>query len=282
MIIDFHTHTFPEAICEKVLHKLSMASCTTPFTRGSESDLLASMKKNEIAYSVTLPVMTNAQQVEKINHNLCEEREASCKKGLISFGGMHPEYEEYKKELAFLKDHGIKGIKLHPAYQCVDLDDIRMMRIIDAASELGLIVLIHAGIDVGIYDHNYSSTAQILKVIDTIHPEKFVLAHMGNWGCWEEVESDLCGAPVFFDTAFSLGKITAAKDAPKPPILSENLSNEAFARIVTKHGASKILFATDSPWEDQGDYLNRLQAMPITQKEKEMILGLNAKALLSL
>ena len=75
----------------------------------------------------------------------------------------------------------------HLAYQNVDLDDIRMMRIIDEASSQGLITLVHAGIDIGIYDHNYSSVAQILKLLKEVAPEKLVLAHMGNWGCWKDV-----------------------------------------------------------------------------------------------
>ena len=189
---------------------------------------------------------------------------------------------KYKEELKKLHDAGIKGIKLHPAYQNVDLDDIRMLRIIDAASELGLIVLIHAGMDIGIYDHNYSSVSHILKVIDEIHPTKFVLAHMGNWGCWEEVESDLAGAPVYMDTAFAIGAITPAPYAEKAPLLSENLTKDAFVRIVKKHGVDKILFATDSPWEDQADYIRRIQEMPLTPEDKANILGVNAAKLLQL
>ena len=96
---------------------------------------------------------------------------------------MHPDYVNYKEELLRLKQAGIPGIKLHPAYQNVDLDDIRMMRIIDEASSQGLITLVHAGIDIGIYDHNYSSVAHILKLLKEVAPEKLVLAHMGNWGC---------------------------------------------------------------------------------------------------
>ena len=48
---------------------------------------------------------------------------------------------------------------------------------------------------------------QILRIIDEIRPEKFVLAHMGNWGLWEDVERDLAGAPVWFDTAFAIAVI---------------------------------------------------------------------------
>ena len=193
---------------------------------------------------------------------------------------MHPDYENYKKELIRLRQNGILGIKLHPAYQNTDLDDPKMMRILDFASEQGLIILTHAGIDIGIYHHNYASVRHILKVIDEVRPEKLVLAHMGNWGLWEDVERDLVGADVYFDTAFALGPVTPDSAKSGTPYLSSNLSREDFVRIVRKHGTGKILFATDSPWEDQKDYVKRVESLPLTAQEKERIFSENAKQLL--
>lgn len=282
MIFDFHTHTFPDAISKKVLTKLSRLSHTKYFTDGSAGSLAASMKKASIDYSVNLPVMTSADQVEKVNSALIAQKEFLQNQGILTFGGMHPDYVNYKNELIRLRQNKVPGIKIHPAYQNTDIDDIKMMRIIDFASEQGLIVLTHAGIDIGIYDHNYTSISQIIKIIDEIHPEKFVLAHMGNWGLWEDVERDLAGAFVWFDTAFALGPITPDDAGSGVPYLSCNLSEEAFVRIVKKHGADKILFATDSPWEDQSDYVRRIEKLPLSPQEKQMIYGENAKKLLSI
>lgn len=282
MMIDFHTHTFPDAISEKVLAKLSRLSHTKYFTNGSVSGLLASMKAASVHYSVNLPVMTSADQVEKVNSALISERENLYRQGIVTFGGMHPDYENYKNELIRLRQNKIPGIKIHPAYQNTDIDDIKMMRIIDFASEQGLIILTHAGIDIGIYDHNYTSVAQILKIIDKIHPQKFVLAHMGNWGCWDDVERDLAGAPVWFDTAFAIGAITPDEAKSGTPYLSNNLNEEDFIRIIRKHGADKILFATDSPWESQSDYIERIEKMPLSAEEKDMIFAENAKKLLAI
>ena len=282
MIIDFHTHTFPDSICEKTIQKLSMLSATRAFTNGSLTGLLESMKAAGIDYSVTLPVMTNPGQVEKVNASLMEQREELFARGIICFGGMHPDYPEPAKELKRLKEAGILGIKLHPAYQNVDFDDIRMLRIMDAASELGLVIITHAGIDIGISNHNYASTAHILRVLKEVAPKKLVLAHYGNWACWDDVERDLAGADVYFDTAFAIGPITPNPAAGHAPLRSENLDAEQFLRIARKHGTDKILFATDSPWEDQKNYLERIHAIPLTETEKKQILGENAKNLLSL
>lgn len=282
MIIDFHTHTFPAKSSEKILAKLAKLSHTKYFTDGSTDGLQASMEEASVTYSVNLPVMTSMEQVEKINGSMILNKDLLKEKGVITFGGMHPDYQNYKKELFRLKEHGIPGIKLHPAYQNIDIDDIRMMRIIDAASELGLIVLTHAGIDIGINDHNYASVRQILKVIDEVHPEKFILAHMGNWSCWDDVERDLAGAPVWFDTAFSIGPVTPDDERSQEPYLSYNLTDNDFVRIVKKHGTDKILFATDSPWESQKDYVERMNQMALTEQEKQQIFSDNAKLLLTL
>ncbi len=283
MIIDFHTHTFPDKISDRVVEKLGhKIAHIKPFTNGSESALLSTMREGNVDYSVTLPVMTDASQVEKIHNGIFQNMEKNFNQGLISFGGMHPDYTNYKEELRRLKENGVKGIKLHPAYQNINLNDIRMKRIIDAASELGLIVLTHAGIDVGIYDHNYASVANILEIIEEIHPPKFVLAHMGNWGVWDEVESDLAGAPVWFDIAFSIGDLTPFPGDPVKPYMNTNLSEEDFTRLCKKHGINHILFATDSPWADAKDYIKQINTMNFTEEEKKGILGENAVKLLNL
>lgn len=280
MIIDFHTHTFPSRISRSVLGKLAAVSHTACFTDGSAQGLLASMERAHVDNSVNLPVMTYAGQVKKVNDTLIREREDMLKNGIITFGGMHPDYEDYKTELQRLKAAGFPGIKLHPAYQGIDFDDIRTMRIVDCASELGLIVVTHAGIDIGICDRNYCSVKAVLNVLARVRPAKLVLAHMGGWGCWDEVERDLAGAPVWLDTAFSIGVITADPGQEERPLRTSNLSDEAFLRLARKHGTDKILFATDSPWEDQADYVSRVNRMPFSPGEKQAIFAGNAKALL--
>lgn len=280
MIIDFHTHTFPGKISSRVVRKLGMAAHIRAYTDGSMEGLTASMALAGADYSVNLPVMTSPEQVEKINSSMIQHRESLLSQGIIAFGGMHPDYPDYKKEIRRLRENHIAGIKIHPAYQNINLDDIRMLRIIDCASEEGLITLTHAGMDIGIYDRNYCSVAHILKVIDEVHPEKFILAHMGNWDCWQDVEQDLAGAPVWLDTAFSIGPIAKNPATDETPYEEMNLTDEDFIRLCRKHGTDHILFATDSPWQDQADYISRIKSMSFTDTEKEHIFSGNAVALL--
>lgn len=282
MILDFHTHTFPKKMADRTLAALGKAAHFDPFTNGTEEGLLSSMAKAAVAYSVTLPVMTNPSQVEKLNSISIANREQAFLQGLILFGGIHPDYPDYKRELKRLKENGILGIKIHPAYQATDFDDLKYMRILDAASELGLITLTHAGMDAGIPGHNYASVPQILHVIEEVRPEKLVLGHMGAWGCWKDVEQYLTGAPVYFDTAHSLIPVKYHPDWAANPQYKDNLSDEDFIRIIRKQGTDKILFATDSPWQSQSEVIDVINSMPLTAKEKEDIFGKNAARLLQL
>lgn len=282
MIIDFHTHTFPDAVAEKVIDKLGRLSGVEPSTDATVSGLAASMKRAGISHCVNLPVMTSPNQVESVNSKLIGSMEKMAQNGILTFGGLHPDYENCKAELKRLKDAGIKGIKLHPAYQGVDLTDLRNKRIIAAASELDLIILIHAGIDVGIYQKNYASVSQILTIIKDVRPPKFVLAHLGGWACWDDVERYLCKAPLWMDTAFTIGPITPHHSAPPGPYSRVTLSDEQFLRIVRKHGAQRILFATDCPWQEQSRYVQRFRGLPLTEDARENILHKNAKKLLGL
>ncbi len=280
MIIDFHTHTFPASISEKVMKKLGQASAVQPATDGSAAGLAASMKNAGVDYSVNLPVMTSPEQVSSVNDKLISQKEELMAEGIITFGGLHPDFENYKEELRKLKQEGIAGIKLHPAYQGVDLNDIRMKRIISAASELDLIVLIHAGVDIGIYDRNYSPVSQVLEILDEIRPPKFVLAHMGSWACWDDVEKYVTGAPLWMDSAFTIGPITPYPGVAPGPYSQCTMDDDQFLRIARKHGMSRILFATDCPWQDQKRYVARFNELPMTPEEKEMFFHGNAQHLL--
>ena len=282
MIVDFHTHTFPEKIADGVLEKLQAMACARPYTRATNRDLQRSMREAGIDYSVVLPVMTSPKQVEKLNSLAAETNARAVETGILSFGGMHPDYGDYRAELARVQSLGLKGIKIHPAYQACDLDDIRFLRILDRASELGLFVTVHAGFDIGIPGHDFSSPDHVVHVMQEVGPDKMILAHFGGWRRWDEVEQKVAGLPVYLDTAFVLGTILPPDGMQRKPGDSWMLSEDAFVRIAKKHGTDRILFATDSPWSDQQTSLQQIRALPLSGEEKEKILGGNAQRLLEL
>lgn len=274
-----HTHTFPEKIADKALEKLSKASGTVYFTNGTEHGLKESMQQAGIDYSVILPVATSAEQVGKINEGVIAMKESRMAEGLISFGAMHPDFENPKQEILKLKEAGVQGIKLHPAYVGTDFDDIRFLRILDAAGENNLAVTVHAGIDIGIPDKDYCSTKMILNVLSEVEGVKLILAHMGGWQCWDAVKSDLSGAPVYYDTSFSYGPLTARADrnSSKTPV---RMTESQFVELCRNLSCEKIMFGTDCPWGNQKTEVERFLNVPLTDFEKELILSKNARKIL--
>ena len=66
------------------------------------------------------------------------------------------------------------------------------------------------------------------------------------------------------------------------PVYDENLSLTDFADLCRAHGPDRILFATDSPWRSQREFLSLFHSLPLTDDEKEQILYRNTKKILSI
>lgn len=283
MVFDFHTHTFPDAIAAGAVDKLKHNSHTLPFTDGTIANLRASMARAGVSASLTLPVATSARQVIHVNDAAIRVNEQAAATGVYSFGCMHPDFADWQAELARLAGAGLRGIKIHPPYQGADMDDPRYLRILDRAGELNLIVITHAGLDVGLPGARQSTPEKIARALKAVGPVTLVLAHMGGWRCWEEAEALLPGTGVFLDTSFSLGPMTPLGDGfYTQPEDVRRLDEAAFLRLIRTFGADHVLFGTDSPWEDQAAEVHKIQSLPLTDEERRAILGGNAVQLLDI
>lgn len=269
MIIDFHTHIFPEKIAAKAVAKLAAVVHLEPSINGCAEDLRSSMKKAGVDLSVVLPVVTDVKQFDSIIRFasfINETYEKETEQRLLSFAGVHPEDPDYKEKLKLIKHEGFPGIKLHPHYQGVDFNDIRIKRILYTASELDLPVLTHAGFDPYTPERDYCTPDMIVEVMEEVAPRNLILAHLGSNENYEEAEEKLCGLDLYLDTAYSITRV----------------SKEKLKTIVRKHGADKVLFATDVPWAHQDECVNVLKHSLLTEEEKEQIFCGNARKLLHL
>lgn len=281
MIVDIHTHTFPDAIAASTVEKLKNMSHTQPFTDGSNGDLAASMVRAGVDRSVVLPVATSPRQVRRINDCAAQVNRRYGQTGIFSLGGIHPDYPDWRGELDRAKQLGLKGIKIHPVYQGVDLDDIRYLRILERCGQLGLVVVAHAGLDVGFPGQVNCTPKMILHALNQVGPIRLLLAHMGGWRQWDQVEELLTDTGVCLDTSYCLGRVSALEGYYAPDEL-ELMEEGQFMRMVRSFGAHRILFGTDSPWGGQAEKLALLRALPLTSEELAAIQGENARRLLDL
>jgi len=269
MVIDFHTHVFPEKIAKKTIDFLAEKANGTPSTDGTVLGLVENMKKGGVDLSVTLPVLTKPTQFDSVTRfamEINQQGEFDGKK-LISFAGMHPACDDIKGKMKFLKDNGFKGVKIHPDYQGTRIDDDGYLEILSSAKDNDLIVVTHSGVDDGYLGEEVKCPPVLVKkVIDRIGHSKFVLGHYGAHKQWEDVLDLLCGLDVYFDTAFTLHEI----------------NEQLFKNILDKHGEDKILFATDCPWRDMGDDVKIIKSFGLKDETLDKIFYKNAKKLLGI
>lgn len=280
MIIDFHTHTFPERIAARAIEGMQQKSHAAAFASGTVSELNLAMTDAGVDISVVLPVATNPAKLTSVNDVSIA---STGKDGLIYFGAMHPMAANWNEELTRLHASGIQGIKLHPFYQGVDIDDIRTLRILGRAAELGMIAVIHAGNEIAYPGEVRCSPEMAASAIKQLGgADHLIFAHMGGWKNWDRVADHLAATRCYIDTAISLGAIMPLDDgyysASDLPLLSE----AAFVELVHAFGAERVLFGTDSPWACQRTEVQRILALGLTQQEKENILCANAERILRL
>ncbi len=280
-VIDIHTHTFPERIAARALTSLQSKSHTRAFTDGTTEGLSRSMHDAGITYSVVLPVATNPKQVVHVNDASMSINESFHETGIMSFGAMHPDFGDYASELERLARSGVKGIKLHPVYQGVAIDDERYIKILQKAGELGLLVVVHSGYDIGYPGNDYALPARMSHALREAGDVRVVLAHMGGWRSWREAEEIFSRGTVYIDTAFSLGEFEPLDDgyySRREDCVM--LSREEFVKIVQSFGADRVLFGTDCPWSSQVDALREIVSLPLSEPDKAKILYHNAAQLL--
>ena len=281
MIIDIHTHTFPEKIAAKALSHLQGNCHTKLFADGTEADLSQRTIEAGIDISVIVPVATSPKQVEHINDSSARINARTQETHLLSLGCMHPDYPDPLRELTRIKEMGLAGIKIHPVYQGVDICDERFLEIFRICRDLGLLVIAHSGLDIGI-PGVHCSPQMSRKALDAVPGLTLILAHMGGWKNWDEVPKYLAGTGAYVDTAFSTGEFYPIPGAPWTKEECQMLNDEEFLSLVNALGESQVLFGTDSPWSDAKESLSFINALPLSQEAKESILGGNAARLLGL
>lgn len=263
MLIDFHTHAFPDQIAEKAIPKLSfVGGGLKPQTNGTIASLKEEMKKDGVDISVVQCIATNPKQQHNVNDFAIEINRDPA---LFGFGSVHPDAPDAFEELERIKAAGLKGVKLHPEYQNFYVDDPRMKPIYKKIGALGLVTLFHAGQDYG-YPPPYHCMPENMKNALKWFDSPVIAAHWGAAGHTEEVLDTLCGENIYFDVSFGY--------CTMPKLVAQ--------AIVDKHGADRLLFASDMPWHRPEWELRLINSLDLSESDREKIFCGNAKKLLNI
>ena len=263
MVIDFHTHAFPEKVAGKAIPKLAFLSGgLKPQTDGTAVSLKEQMDIDGVDISVVHSIATNPKQQAKVNDFAIE---INADPAIVAFGSIHPDAPDALEELERLAEAGIKGIKLHPEYQGFYVDDSRMKPIYKKVSEFGLITLFHAGQDYG-FAPPYHAMPEHLKNALKWFDSPVVAAHWGGYGCFFEVLEKLCGEHIWFDLSFGYCSM--------PKAIAQT--------IIDKHGTDRLLFGSDMPWHRPAWELRLLNTLDLSEEDREKIFWRNGAKLLNL
>ena len=261
-IIDIHAHVYPEKIAIKAAQSIGRFYEIDMALDGTLNTYLSVSDKAGISLSVVHSAAVTWERVANINDFI-----ASCVDAhpgrLIGYGTAHPDHPEAEKEMDRMMILGLKGIKLHPDFQHFNLDDPASVRLFAMMAERDLPAIIHTGDT----RYPYSEPERMARVLDAVPSLRVICAHMGGWSRWHDAWKVLAGREqVWVDCSSSLYAMTP----------------EDAVSVMHHYGMDRVLFGVDYPMWYPDIEIGRVEALPLTEEEKEMVYYKNARAFLGL
>ena len=256
-VIDAHVHLYPDALAPKVVPVLSERFGNPPAFNGTIAECRANAANAGISLSVNLPVATTPDHVGHTNAFWAQyaAKTKVDESAVMSLAALHPKTPNAANEVCEIARMGFSGIKFHPEYQNFRFNDALMDDIWAAMSEKGLVAYLHAGGERVFSAPFHSSPSEILSLHQRFPKLKIAAAHLGGFGMWDEVEEMLIGENVFLDLSHTFFW----------------MANEQIFRMIRMHGADRILFGTDAPWQDPATILSEFLKLPLTDNERRVI-----------
>lgn len=261
-IIDAHAHIYPEKIAQKATVAIGdFYNIKMEMPAGTPERLIEDGSRAGISKYLVHSVATTAHQVRAINEFI--KREMDAHEEFIGFMTLHQDLteEEVVHEVEWAIENGFKGVKLHPDFQKFYIDGENAQKFYRAVGNR-LPILFHVGDD----RFDFSKPERLVKMAKKYSEVNFIAAHFGGYRCWDDAYMYKGLKNVYYDTCSSLAFISSSKAK----------------EIIDMLGAEKFFFATDFPMWDAVKELERFNQIPLSEKEREMILSDNIKRLLKL
>lgn len=279
MVIDFHTHIFPQEIIEnrdrffsgEPAFKLLYNSPKTKLV--DADDLIRIMDEDGVDKSVVFGFPWVSSYAYKLNNDCIAEAVIKYPDRLIGMGCFDLSGPDVARETQRCLDAGLTGIGELAFYESgIDAEAIeKMVPVMELCGARDFPVLIHTNEPVG---HMYPgktpiTLAQIYSMAQAFPDNKIILAHWGGGIFFYNLlkrEAKEVLKNVYYDTAAS-------------PFLYDPSIYKASIDLA---GLDKILLGSDYPLLKPSRYYKDIEASGITQEQKDAIIGNNAARLLGL
>lgn len=253
-VIDCHCHIYPGKIADRAVHAVGdFYGIHMDAEDGTSAGWLGLCQDTPISKCFAYSVATRPDQVESINDFIAAECEEHPE--FIGFMTLHQDYPDPEKEIGRAMGMGLKGIKLHPDTQQVDMDDDRLMAIYEIAQgELPLVI------HTGDYRYDFSHPRRLKKILKAFPDLVVNAAHFGGWSIFDYGYELLRDENCFVDTS--------SAQAFLGPLRTKELCS--------LYGADRVMFGSDFPMWSPKEELDMLLATGLSDEELEKILYGNA------
>ena len=291
MIVDAHTHRYPEEVLEdpqsfaqlhEEWHWLELVSPENKkslqgwSTRGK---MIADMDKSEVERAVLLGWYWENPETCELQNQWCSQWISRDPERFIGFFSLHPELQNPIESLKRSMDLGFLGIgECHPWLQGASIQNENWMKCMEFAAAEGWPVSFHVTEPVG---HDYPGRVQtpfeeFLWLARQLPELKIILAHAGGLFPFYELNPKI--RPELKNVHYDLAAC---------PLLYDP---EIYRKLIDVVGVEKILWGTDYPLrifparQKEPDFITFknlvLEEAELSESERDAIFGNNLLALL--
>lgn len=270
-VIDFHTHLLRSDQLNPTTHRFLEEVNPSFYARIQAFDrdpglFVDYLKSQGVSYAVVLPEYAPATSASVPTEEVlayCRGREM-----LIPFASLNPNTDPQPEEKLerYVKEHGVKGLKLLPSYQFFYPNEARLYPLYAKAQELGIPVVFHVGSSVFKGTRLKYCAPIYLDDVAVDFPElKIVMAHSGR-GFWY--------SECYFLSRLHQNVYMDVTGLPPKKLLSYFPELERNAR--------KVIFGSDWPPmpADIKENVDAIRSLPLSEDSVEAILYGNAHRLL--
>jgi len=256
VIIDAHFHVWPDAIARKAL-----ARPPSEIKRqgdGTEAGAVAAIEAAGLDRAVAFGIANDPKHIGAANRFVA----SLDGNRFVPFGTIHPG-ASLQQNLSSLREHGLRGVKIHPLFQGFGLDDPALWRLLEAMQG-EFVVTTHVG--EGGAGSERCTPKMLCELVERFPGLELIACHFGGYRLLDELEDLVIGLPVHLDTSWPPG--LAAIDPAR------------LRAIIERHGADRIVFGSDWPMGNPADDIEVVRGLGLDSTQVSGILGENLARLL--
>ena len=259
-ITDVHAHVFPDKLADKAAHSIGDFYGAASYCAASVENLLREEQKAGISRCVISNSAVTPHQVHDVNTFLASA--AASHPSFVGFGSIYPGMDGFEEELDRIVSLGLRGLKIHPDFQKLPIDDPSGIETYRAVARRGLPVLFHMGDN----RYDFSSPERLTNLLRRVPDLQVVAAHFGGWNIWPQSLAHPQPESVLYDTSSTLGMT----------------DRDIVLRLIDKIGPDRLIFGTDFPMWSPKEELARFLALDLDESSRQKILYKNFMKLLKL